>query len=72
MIMEEETAVKILGDKLVMGLMVLGVFVAFAQAKDKDHSADYQVGTFSSTGTISDGSYASCSGGGLFGLQRGA
>ena len=45
-------------------LAVLGVLVGLAQAREKDHSADYQVGTFSSTGTISDGSYANCSGGG--------
>jgi hypothetical protein len=30
----------------------------------KDHSAEYQVGVFSSTGTLSDGSYAQCGGGG--------
>ena len=42
----------------------LGCLVGLAQAREKDHSADYQVGTFSSTGTISDGSYANCSGGG--------
>ena len=52
------------GEKIVTVLAVLGVLVGFAQAREKDHSADYQVGTFSSTGTISDGSYANCSGGG--------
>ena len=42
------------GEKIVTVLAVLGVLVGFAQAREKDHSADYQVGTFSSTGTISD------------------
>ena len=37
---------------------VLLFAVAFAQAKEKDHSAEYQAGTFSSTGSISDGSYS--------------
>ena len=50
-------------EKIVTILAVLGVLVGLAQAREKDHSADYQVGTFSSTGTISDGSYANCSGG---------
>ena len=40
------------------------VLISLAYAKDKDHSAEYQAGTFSSTGQISDGGYASCSGGG--------
>jgi hypothetical protein len=62
--MGEGTAVTIRGEKIVTVLAVLGVLVGFAQAREKDHSADYQVGTFSSTGTISDGSYANCSGGG--------
>jgi hypothetical protein len=56
--------VTIRAEKIVMVLLILGVLVGPAQAKEKGHSADYQVGTFSSTGAISDGSYASCSGGG--------
>jgi hypothetical protein len=55
--------------KLVTVLATLGVLIGLAQAKEKDHSADYQVGTFSSTGAISDGSYASCSGGGCSGYN---
>jgi hypothetical protein len=45
-------------------LLVLLVAAAFAQAKDKDHIAEYKVGTFTGTGQVSDGSYANCSGGG--------
>lgn len=46
-----------------LGLLLLA-FVVFAQAKEKDHSAEYKVGTFTGTGQVSDGSYANCSGGG--------
>ncbi len=44
--------------------LMLLAFVVFAQAKEKDHSAEYKVGTFTGTGQVSDGSYANCSGGG--------
>jgi hypothetical protein len=56
--------VTISADKIATALAVFGLLTGFARAKEKDHSADYQVGTFSSTGTVSDGSYANCSGGG--------
>jgi hypothetical protein len=46
-----------------LGLLILA-FVVFAQAKEKDHSAVYMVGTFTGTGQVSDGSYSNCSGGG--------
>ena len=45
----EGTAVTIRGEKIVTILAVLGVLVGFAQAREKDHSADYQVGTFTET-----------------------
>ena len=56
-------------EKIVIVFAALGALVGVAQAKEKDHSADYQVGTFSSTGAISDGSYANCSGGGCSGYS---
>ncbi len=56
-------------ERIVTVMAVLGLLVGFAQAREKDHSAAYQVGTFSSTGAISDGSYASCSGGGCSGYS---
>jgi hypothetical protein len=65
----EGTVVMTRAERIVTVLAVLGVLVAFAQAREKDHSADYQVGTFSSTGAISDGSYANCSGGGCSGYN---
>lgn len=37
----------------------------------KDHSAKYQVGVFSSTGQLSDGSFAYCSGGGCAAYSAG-
>ena len=42
--------------------MVLSFFTSIVFAKD--HADQYQAGTFSSTGRLSDGSYANCSGGG--------
>jgi hypothetical protein len=47
-----------------IALLALILIASFAQAKEKDHSATYQVGVFSSTGQVNDGSYANCSGGG--------
>jgi hypothetical protein len=44
--------------------MVFALILAASFSQAKDHSAEYKVGTFMGTGQVSDGSYASCSGGG--------
>ena len=51
-------------EKIVTILAVLGVLVGFAQAREKVHSADYQVGTFCPRKLSGDGSYPNSSGGG--------
>ncbi len=54
-------------EKIVTILAVLGVLVGFAQAREKDHSADYQVGTFTETVKADDGAVSQTSSGGLLG-----
>ena len=44
--------------------IVFAFILAASFSQAKDHSAEYKVGTFMGTGQVSDGSYASCSGGG--------
>jgi hypothetical protein len=44
--------------------MVFAFLLAASFSQAKDHSSEYKVGTFAGTGQVSDGSYASCSGGG--------
>lgn len=57
--------------KRIMAVALGCLMCAPVWAGSKDHSSEYQVGIFQSTDVTSDGSYASCNGGGCSGYNAG-
>ena len=55
--------------KRIIAVLLLVAVSTLAYSKDKGHSMEYQVGIFSSTGEVSDGSFTNCSGGGCSGYS---